>query len=44
MTAQDAPELARRIAAVLRSNTPEAHAADTTEWRQSFGRLHFIHD
>lgn len=44
MTTADAPELARRIATVLRSNAPEELAADTAAWRQSYNRLHFIHD
>ena len=43
MTSKDAPELARRIAAVLRSNAPETLASDTAAWRQSYDSLHFIH-
>ena len=44
MTAKDAPDLARRITAVLRSNAPESLAADTAAWRQGYNTLHFIHD
>ncbi|MBR9842663.1 MAG: aminotransferase class I/II-fold pyridoxal phosphate-dependent enzyme [Rhodobacteraceae bacterium] len=44
MTTADAPELARRIATVLRSNAPEELAADTAAWRQSYNSLRFIHD
>ncbi|PSL22230.1 serine hydroxymethyltransferase [Shimia abyssi] len=44
MTAGEAPELAMRIATALKSSSPEKQAADTSEWRASFNRLHFIHD
>lgn len=43
MTAADAPELARLIAAALRANAPEALSAEVSAWRQSFDKLHFIH-
>lgn len=43
MTSDDAPELARRIAAALRSNDPAAQAPETAKWRRTFDRLHFIH-
>ena len=37
-----APELARLIAAALRSNDPSALASEVAEFRQSFDRLHYI--
>jgi glycine hydroxymethyltransferase len=37
-----APELARLIAAALRSNDPGALAGEVAAFRQSFDRLHFI--
>ncbi len=43
MTPADAPELARRIASALRANDPAALAPETTAWRKSFDRIHFIH-
>jgi len=43
MTAKDAPELARLIAAALVSNDPAGLAGEVSHWRKSFDRLHFIH-
>ena len=43
MTAEDMPELARRIAAALRSNAPVEMAAETAKWRAEFDHLHFVH-
>ncbi|WP_435141162.1 serine hydroxymethyltransferase [Pseudopelagicola sp. nBUS_19] len=43
MTAENAPELAARIAAALRSDKPASIADETAQWRKSFDRLHFIH-
>ena len=43
MTADHAPELARLIAAALRSNDPASLATEVGNWRQSFNRLHFVH-
>ncbi|MCW8843638.1 MAG: serine hydroxymethyltransferase, partial [Rhodobacteraceae bacterium] len=43
MTPEHAPELARRIAAALRSNDPASLAPATAAWRAEFDRLHFIH-
>ena len=44
MTAKDAPELARLIAASLTTNSPESLAKEVSEWRQTFNALHFIHE
>ena len=43
MTSDHAPELARLIAAALRSNDPASLAPEVGNWRQSFNKLHFIH-
>ena len=43
MTAEDAPRLARLVAAALRANDPAALAPEVAEWRRSFDRLHFLH-
>ena len=43
MTDQDAPELARLIAAALRANDPKSFAGEVSAWRQTFDRLHFVH-
>ena len=42
MTANDAPELARLIAAALRGNDPGALLAEVAAWRQTFDRLCFV--
>lgn len=42
MTEEHAPELARLVAAALRSEAPETMAADVAEWRASFSTLHFM--
>ncbi|THD76319.1 aminotransferase class I/II-fold pyridoxal phosphate-dependent enzyme [Thalassobius vesicularis] len=42
MTPADMPELARLIAAALRSNAPESLATEVSEYRKQFDRLHFI--
>ncbi len=42
MTADDAPELARLIAAALRSNAPDTLAPEVAKWRQRFDTLHFV--
>ena len=43
MTPADMPRLAGLIAAALRSNAPEALAAEVADWRRSFDTLHYIH-
>lgn len=43
MTSQDAPELARLIAAGLVSNTPNSLATEVSQWRRTFDRIHFVH-
>ncbi|WP_127557745.1 serine hydroxymethyltransferase [Nioella ostreopsis] len=42
MTAEDAPRLAALISRALRSNDPASLAAEVSDWRQSFDRLHFV--
>jgi glycine hydroxymethyltransferase len=44
VTEDDAPALARLIAAALRSNEPAALAPDVSALRQKFDRLHYIRD
>ncbi|SEQ10154.1 serine hydroxymethyltransferase [Thalassovita taeanensis] len=44
MRPEHMPELARLLALALRSNAPEALAAEVGAWRKTFTRLHFIHD
>lgn len=44
MTAKDMPELARLIAAALRSNNPGALAPEVAAYRQQFRGLHFVHE
>lgn len=44
MTKEHAPELARLIAAALRSNAPDTLAPEVAAWRKTFDRLHFIHE
>ena len=43
MTAKDAPELARLIAAALISNDPEGLADEVASWRRQFSQIHFVH-
>ena len=43
VTPKHAPEMARLIAAALRSNTPQNLAAEVAKWRKTFNRLHYIH-
>ncbi len=43
MTANDASELARLIAAALGRPDPEALLAEVSSWRSTFDRLHFVH-
>lgn len=43
MTAKDAPELARQIAAALISNDPEGLADEVASWRRQFSQIHFVH-
>lgn len=42
MTAADAPRMAGLIAEALTRPDPQALAPEVAEWRQHFGRLHFI--
>ena len=44
MNAAHAPRLAALIAEALRRNDPEALAPEVATWRQSFTRMHFIHE
>lgn len=44
MTVADMPRLAKLIAATLRSDQPETHAAEVAKWRASFNQLQFIHE
>ncbi|MFY0680996.1 MAG: DegT/DnrJ/EryC1/StrS family aminotransferase [Thalassovita sp.] len=43
MTPADMPQLAQIIASSLRSTTPETLAPETTKWRQTFNKMHYIH-
>ena len=42
MTTDDAGRLAELIAAVLTTNDPDSLAAEVSEWRRSFDRVHFV--
>ena len=44
MTEADAPRLANLIARALRSEEPEILAAEVSDWRRQFDRVHFVHD
>jgi len=43
VTETDAPRMAGLIAKALRANDPSTVAAEVSEWRAAFNRLHYVH-
>lgn len=44
VTVDDAPRLAKLMAAALNSDTPEQFAEEVSAWRRTFDQLHYIRD